>query len=276
MHWVSYAQAADDMAEWAMREPVLREAAAFIGVPRSGLLLANMLALHLNKHLLPLPWLWRGDSVEPLRRGSRGMGPGHVVVIEDSVLTGATLRQLMRRVKDSGPHRPVRFAAAYVRADTPGLFPGLLYARVIPRYAAFAWNWAHQRRLEQAVLDMDGVLFPMGAAIDELDAVPLVVPTYAPLAIATGRREKYRAATLAWLRRWGIPTRTLHMMPTDKDAHATVGGVVGHKSSVAKALGALWFVESEADQSADISTAAGIPVLCTADWRLYAGGRPRG
>jgi hypothetical protein len=66
------------------------------------------------------------------------------------------------------------------------------------------------------------------------------------------------------------------MMPTDKDAHATVGGVVGHKSSVAKALGALWFVESEADQSADISTAAGIPVLCTADWRLYAGGRPRG
>lgn len=280
MYWISYADLHRDLAEWASTSALLQDAAAFVGIPRSGLLVANILALHLNKHLLPLRFPVGTAAAAPLRRGDKPLPAGPIVVLDDSCLSGRTIQEHVRLLGSSGPGgRQVHYAVPYVRQDPAGLRRlGITEAlRVIPRQAVFAWNWAHQRRLERAVVDLDGVIHPDVADgfTSAPEAVrPLRVPTYAPLAIATGRREKYRRHTEDWLRHWGVPPCELRMMPTDKDAHADVGGVIGHKQSTARAMGAAWFVESSAVQAEAISTV--VPTLCTENWRMYANGRPRG
>jgi orotate phosphoribosyltransferase len=281
VHWISYSDMHADMRDWAASSALLQDAAAFIGIPRSGLLIANVLALHLNKHLLPMTWLrdvrrGGGGHARPLRRGGKALPPGPIVVLDDSCLTGKTLKEVVGMFGQRQHGRPIHYAVPYTREDAPACITETY--RSIPRQAVFAWNWAHQARFRTAVTDLDGVIHPEiqdGLRSPPSAVRPLLIPSYPPLAIATGRRERYRPHTQAWLDHWRVDSGMgVHMMPTDKEEHADVGGVIGHKCAVARTTRAQWFVESSAVQAEGISYV--VPTLCTETWRMYANGRPRG
>ncbi len=82
------------------------------------------------------------------------------------------------------------------------------------------------------------------------------------MAIVTGRLERFRPQTEAWLRRHGVEYGSLVMNPGDRkhaefkaDAYRSLGGALG-------------FVESSRQQAAEIHERTGRPVLSVETWQM--------
>jgi len=148
----------------------------------------------------------------------------------------------------------------------------------------FEWNIMHHPRLDEACVDIDGVLC-LDPSEDENDdgvnyiafitnARPLIIPSSKIKHIVTSRLEKYRPQTEEWLRRNGVQYQHLHMLdlPTAEERRRLK---MHHKFKADVYSGdreARLFIESEAEQAREIMLATNKPVYCTADNVLYAPG----
>jgi orotate phosphoribosyltransferase len=148
----------------------------------------------------------------------------------------------------------------------------------------FAWNlWKHIR-LPRWGFDFDGVFCrdPEKAENDDGEvyarflsrAEPLFIPQRKIGHIITGRLDRYRGETVAWLRRHGIEFESLTMAPFNTKAKRmagmkAMGGRGVWKAQQAKRIGVEMFVESCPKQSAIIAREAAIPVFCTLTQSAY-------
>jgi len=254
-----------------------------VGVPRSGLLAANLLALYLN---LPLADVDGYLAQRVLSGGSRTAGAVavdwdaglKVLVLDDSVDTGTALDTVRRRLAAAPSSHDVQYGAVYV-SNRPR--PGQLrwWAEVVAQPRVFEWNVLHHPRLAEACMDLDGVLCrdPSPAENDDgpayrqfLDCVPATyVPPYPVAHLVTARLEAYRAETEKWLARNQISYGTLHMLEgytAQRRAHQ--GPHAAFKASVYRRTKAWLFIESSAAQAADIAAHSGRPVFCTDTYQM--------
>lgn len=240
-----------------------------VGIPRSGMIPATMIATHLQLPLADCTGYARG--IIHGRSGIPAPGGSRVLLVDDSCNKGRAMARAERllgsaakvtRLAVFGPYQVEASSVVDISfADCHG-----------PR--AFSWNMQKHIRLPRWGFDFDGVLC-RDPTKDENDDGPrymkfieqaeaLFVPQRPIGHIVTGRLEKYRSHTEEWLRRRGIQWSSLTMMPyATKAERMRVGGRGQWKATEVKKLGVEFFLESSPSQADIITREVGIPVWCT-------------
>jgi len=265
-----------DVVAWSAELPA--DIDVVVGIPRSGLLAASVLALHRQVPVLDLDGLVAGRHLGGGRRlGPRGDVPTiesarRILVVDDSVYSGAAMRAARAAVAAADLSAPVDFAAVYAtRGATHHV--DHFYA-VVPQPRVFAWNVLHHECLVDSCMDIDGVLCrdPSDAENDDgpryrefLETVPVrYVPSVEVGCLVTSRLERYRPETEAWLARAGVRYRRLVMHPATSGAERRSAGDHGERKAQAYLdTSAPLFVESDLSQAIIIAGISGRPVYCT-------------
>lgn len=274
MNYRSIATLNEQILQWTRRLP--RDLELIVGIPRSGLLAANLLALHLN---LPLSDLEGFAAGRVMMVGARCHTVEEnfldrrrkVLVVDDSVLRGTQMAQAREIIRHQMACHDVRFAAIYVQPGKEALLD--YFCEALSRPRVFEWHLMHHPNLRLWCVDIDGVLCddPTVAENDDgenyrqfLDnAEPLIVPSKEIGWLVTCRLEKYRQNTEDWLRRHGIRYRHLIMMDHPDAASRRAAGNYAHfKAAAYRKTGAHLFIESSPAQAVEIARRSGRSVFC--------------
>jgi uncharacterized HAD superfamily protein len=243
-----------------------------VGIPRSGMIPASILATYLQ---LPLstPEAYVAGIVHG-RSGKVEKGRERVLLVDDTSNKGGAMA---RAIKILNQRRPAAITRCAVYGPYQVPIPELIidvWFEDCKGPRGFAWNlWKHAR-LRRWGFDFDGVLCrdPTRQENDDgtqyqrflKQADPLFIPTRPLGHIITGRLEKYRGECTDWLRRHGIEYEQLHMMPfADKAERMAHGGRGKWKAGIARTVGVEMFIESCPKQAGIIAREAQIPVWCT-------------
>jgi hypothetical protein len=125
-----------------------------VGIPRSGLLVANLLALHMHVPMATLGGFARGEVLDVGSRFARRPAAlRKVLVVDDSVSSGAQLRAARDRL--AGKDVPLLFAAAYCTPEALSLVDFAF--EVLPQPRAFEWNILNGELLRSACVALDAI-----------------------------------------------------------------------------------------------------------------------
>lgn len=261
------------------RRKLPRDIDLVVGIPRSGMFPATMLATQLN---LPMTDLDGLVANRILGHGSTKSAPDveraraadrTVLVIDDTVGSGGAFRQA--RVALEGVPGKIVFCAVYAAvARHPDVD---IVLKKVDHAPLCQWNLMHHAVLSNACVDMDGVLCrnPELHEDDDGKAYRTFLETAEKLHatsgeigwLVTSRRARYRAETEAWLAKHDVRYRSLIMAETEDD-HAQSPD---YKARVYIQTGAELFIESEAEDAARIFELSQRPVLCIATQSMVAG-----
>lgn len=255
-----------------------------VGIPRSGLLAANMLSLISNIPLTDLDSFLEGriyssgttKRTEHLQKNLENTR--RILILDDSISSGKAMREARDKIANSGLQAEVIFAAVYgIESSHPDA--DLVFEKVkLPRL--FQWNFMHHVMLEQACVDIDGVLCidPTKQENDDGKAYRLFLNEAVPLHttsrkigwLVTSRLEKYRDLTEAWLKKQGIEYGELIMLNLPSADERRRQGVHGSfKAEFYRKAKSTLFIESEERQAEAIARLSGKPVLCVETHQIY-------
>ncbi len=249
-----------------------------VGIPRSGLLVGNLLALHLN---LPLADLEGFVNGRVLSWGRRGRSEDHgkflqnsrrVLVVDDSLYEGRQIFLAKQQIREASLSHDIKYAVAYLSTHKRRDLVDYFY-EVVPDPRIFEWNIMHHSILATSCVDIDGVLCrdPTEEENDDgpkyidflRNAEPLCLPTSKIGWLVTSRLEKYRGLTIEWLSRHEIQYDNLLMMDLpDKLSRVQGGNHASFKASIYESTQAQLFIESSFYQSVEINRLTGKPVFC--------------
>ncbi|MCR5836757.1 MAG: phosphoribosyltransferase [Lachnospiraceae bacterium] len=252
-----------------------------VGIPRSGTMVANMLALYLNLPFTDVASLLRGGE---LRAGYTKRAAGWikkiedaktVLVVDDSVSSGKAIKEAKEQLKDC-PYQLI-WMAVYVLPFNKNMVD--IWFEVCNQPRMFEWNFMHHWALENCCMDIDGVLCEDPKWFENDDGEkykaflkntrPKLVPTKKVGVLVSCRLEKYREDTERWLKEYNILYDKLVLMNgiTAKE-RALIGGHANFKAEVYKKSGAILFIESDNNQAIEICQITGKPVLCIENMQL--------
>ena len=275
MNYRSIASFNQRIIQWMGDLP--RDITVVVGIPRSGLLAANLLALHRN---LPLTDVDRFIEGKLIQTGERYGGSSidsllstrqTALVLDDSIASGTQMNLIKAKINAAWLPHTVYYGAVYALSGSKQFVD--FFAEIIPIPRVFEWNVMHHDALQNFCLDIDGVLCvdPTKEENDDgknyenflRNAAPLIIPTKPINALVTCRLEKYRALTEAWLAKHGVQYDELHMLnlPT-KAARVAANAHAKYKAGIYKDLRAPLFIESSLTQAVDIARFSGKAVLC--------------
>lgn len=250
-----------------------RQFDVIVGIPRSGMIPAALIATHLQ---LPLADV-RGYAAGIIsgRSGSSESRGARVLLVDDSCNKGrAMARAVSLLPKGTQVTRLAIFGPYQVEPSSVCD----MWFEIVHGPRVFAWNMQKHIRLPRWGFDFDGVLCRDNTKAENDDGPryaeflrevePLFIPQRPIGHIVTGRLEKYRGQTEAWLKRHGIEFEALHMTQFHSKAermHAMkfAGGRGGWKARIVRELGVEMFVESCPKQASIIAREAQVPVWCT-------------
>jgi uncharacterized HAD superfamily protein/hypoxanthine phosphoribosyltransferase len=248
-----------------------------IGIPRSGLVPAAMIALLHNKPLADLDGFIQGQMIG--RGHTRSLAnwsedPGtyrRALVVDDSVNKGTTFDRARGRLEELDFELSTTFLAAYAHERSSQLVDICL--EICPKPRIFEWNMLHAWLVERACFDLDGVLCrdPSSAENDDgagyrefvQNVPPLAIPTRKIRRIVTSRLERYRPETERWLAKNDVAFDHLHMLdlPSAAERRAQGAHATFKAETYAAASDTVLFIESDPRQAVRIAELSGKPVL---------------
>ncbi|CAN5663688.1 phosphoribosyltransferase family protein [soil metagenome] len=288
MNYRNMAQLSDAIWSWSASLPA--DIDLIVGIPRSGLLAANLVALYRNLPLTDLEGFIEGRSITTGRRFARdrladSAKPWKVLVVDDSVQTGGAMAEAKSRIAAANLPHDILYGAVYVGPGSDRHVD--LFAETVPLPRMFEWNFLHLKRNARVCMSIDGILCydpPVGAHKNAAHykellvcAKPLHIPTKKVGWLVTCRAEKYRQLTEEWLARQGVEYGELIMVDLpEKNAHRAPGSSSAFKAQVYRRTGASLFYESSLFQAVQIANIALKPVFCV-DTRqmIYPGSVPQ-
>jgi uncharacterized HAD superfamily protein len=250
-----------------------------IGIPRSGMLPANLLALYLNKPFTDLHSFLNGHIYSSGERSKffDNKENKKVLVVDDSVSSGAALIKCRELLKDFESKYDISYCAIYVVPSKEKMVD--YYFELVPTPRYFQWNILNHIILEKSCFDIDGVLCP--DPTDEqnddgpkyidfiLNAPPLYVPGSKIGTVVTSRLEKFRPQTEEWLAKNNIRYKKLVMMNLpNKEARVRAGNHGSFKAEEYKSSEYDLFFESNLGQALEINRITKKPVLCTENFEM--------
>uniref|UniRef100_UPI00140B45FB phosphoribosyltransferase family protein n=1 Tax=Enterocloster aldenensis TaxID=358742 RepID=UPI00140B45FB len=257
-----------------------------IGVPRSGMLVASMISVYINKPLLDISSFCEGKV------GFGGNMKKHdnwkenyedismVLIVEDSVNSGKSLLEIKQRLSEIPYNKKIIYLAAYVTEESYPLVD--MYFEVCNHPRVFEWNYMHNYLLSEACVDIDGVLCidPSNEQNDDgneyreflLNAPSKLLPSQKIGYLVTSRLEKYRSETEIWLRNHNIQYNHLIMMNLNSaEERRKLNNHGEYKAAIfKKAKRAKWFIESNSFQARTISELSGKLVFCVDNQIVYS------
>lgn len=245
-----------------------------VGIPRSGLMVANMIALYLNKRLADIDSFVKGNVFECGERGRFvGKGTVHkVLVVDDSVWSGGSMARAKAKLVPLSNQYGFVFASPIV--STQGKDFVDVFFEIIDDERVFEWNLFHHSLLQYACLDIDGVLnvdptFEMDddgpTYIDFLkNAVPLYIPTVPINTLISCRLEKYRSYTEQWLKKYNVQYNHLVMLDLPSKAERLKWNKHGEYKAryYMDHNELLLFIESSKEQAQVVADYTKKPVIC--------------
>jgi len=257
--------------EWIKMLP--RHYDVIIGIPRSGLIVASIIACKLGKPLTTpdkflnvefwLPTKSRTINVENIK---------NVLLVDDATGRGETMQTFYKQLKAKfGEKLVITRASLLVEKRAKDKVD--LYYKMLNKGTFFEWDLVHALHGLSLGVDMDGVLCdepPPEVDRDEeryvawiKNARPNIIPTYTIEAIVTNRLEKYRQTTEEWLRRNKVKYKHLEMLDLPDKSLRTPENMLKQKIDAIKKFQLSWFWESSLSQAEAIWKVCKIPVLCT-------------
>ena len=250
-----------------------------VGIPRSGMLPANLLALYLNKPYTDLNSFINGHIY---KAGARGQffdikAFKKILVVDDSIASGSALQKCKDSLKEVSTDFDISFCAIYVIPGKEKMADYYFEVVPLPRY--FQWNILNHTTLEKACFDIDGVLCvdPTEDLNDDgpkytdfvLNAPPLFIPGSKIGTIVTSRLEKYRKETEQWLEKNNVKYNDLVMLDLpNKEARQRANNHAEHKAKTYGAGNYVLFIESSLSQAIEINRITKKPVLCTENFEM--------
>jgi uncharacterized HAD superfamily protein/orotate phosphoribosyltransferase len=283
MEFRSYSDLANTMTNNLWRIPA--DVDLVVSIPRSGIIPATMIALARNLPVTDVDGLVSGRIIQSGQTRRFREIPvdltdcRHALVVDDSVLSGDSLRRVQQRITAAQLPFRISYAAVYVTEHVTNLVD--VHFEVCPLPRLFEWNYLHHGSLRQACVDLDGVLCA-SAAPEQLDdealylafikeAPPHIIPTARIRHLVTRRPEHYRQETEAWLERHHVHYDRLSMI----GGHQPLAVGDSRDLAVLKAEifradeGAAVFVEGNPDQAMAIARLSGKPAISVLEHRLY-------
>lgn len=245
-----------------------------VGIPRSGLLVSNLLCLYLDVPMTDVDGLCEGRVFDTGRRFEDGLSfdeLDRVLVVDDSVLTGNQMTETREHLDERDFPFDLSYAALYISSWGHKYVDH--WQDLVPVPRVFEWNVLHHPKLENFCVDIDGVLCrdPTPEENDDGEnyrefvsgVEPNIVPSQRIGWLVTCRLEKYREETEAWLDAHGVEYDNLVMMDyPDKQTRQERGNHGQYKAEVYQSSGADLFIESNPDQAAEICQRTNKPVFC--------------
>lgn len=279
MEFISVSELNSDIINNMYKIP--RDIDIVVGVPRSGMLPASLIALYLNKALCDLDSFVGGGvyshgTTKAISALVENMSDvKKALIVEDSSASGTSMKRTKEKLCDIEKNIQCIYMAVYVTKKVEKLVD--ISCRIVEIPRIFEWNFMHHHILKEACVDIDGVLCidPSQEENDDGDkyihfirnAKPKYIPTARIGWIVTSRLEKYRNDTEKWLRKWGIEYDHLCMLNLKTaDERRRLGNHAAFKAEIfGKAKEATWFIESEEEQAKEIARLTGKQVLCTSN-----------
>ena len=250
-----------------------------VGIPRSGMLPANLLALYLNKPYTDINSFLNGHIY---KAGARGQffdlkDFKRILVVDDSVASGDAMDKCKESLKSISDNFSISYCAIYVIPGKEKVVDYYFEIVPLPRY--FQWNIFNHTTLEKTCFDIDGVLCldPTEEQNDDgekyrnfiLNAPPLFIPGSKIGTLVTSRLEKYRKETETWLKNNNIKYNQLVMLNLpDKEARQKANSHAEHKAKTYKGGSYVLFIESSISQAIEINKITKKPVLCTENFEM--------
>lgn len=281
MTYRSFSDLHEDILNWILKLP--SDIELVVGIPRSGLLVANLISLHLNIPMTDLDGFLAGrilSSGERLKIDADTYlkSPRKVLVVDDATGGGTQMDRARQKITERSMQHEVLFGALYV-ATYEQLHKLDYSLQYLPHPGFFEWNIFHHVLLQKACIDIDGVLCRDPENYEDDDGKiyeqflrtvkPIQIPTRIIGWLVTCRLEKYRALTEEWLEKNSIRYEHLIMMNyPDKISKQKAGAHSSFKTNIYKKTGAELFIESSKLQAEEIARLTGKYVYCTSTHNL--------
>ena len=259
---------------------------AILGIPRSGVVPATMIALHLNANYASIGefkedkvfshGVTRSTARDNKERPSQCR---NVLLVDDSALSGNSIRQAKDEIRDRYPWMNVTTLSVYVTKKSRSCVDIWFEVVEVPR--TFEWNLFHREYAANWCFDIDGVLCVDPTDVENDDsrlyknflsnASQLARPTVKLGFLVTSRLEKYRKDTEKWLKDRNIEYEELFMIDVDTAKERRKLGLHSKfKSEVYKKVKASnLFIESDKTQAQEIANDSGKAVLCFSNQVVY-------
>lgn len=246
-----------------------------VGIPRSGMLPANLVALYINKPFTDIDSFIDGRIYSSGERGKfiETQSLKKVLLIDDSLNSGDSLnkaKQKLSKIISSNCYTFI-YGAVYTIEENKKMLD--FYCEITTSNRIFQWNFFHHRGyMPFAYFDIDGVLCPNPPQDDDgpiyLEYISNAPVLYKPSCeidtLVSCRLEKYRHATENWLKKNGIKYKRLIMLDMPDKASRQKWGKHGiYKGLVYKDSNAPIFVESSLKEARDILKTSKKTVFCT-------------
>jgi len=287
--YITYDQFLQDILAFDEKIP---EVDAFVGIPRSGLIPATILALQRNVRLTPLQLLYNQPVNCIFKTKLRSNNPavkrrpkhiqGRICIIDDCCSAEmSTMNEVKRKIANLDCPLKIIYASVYRAAKTCNID---YYHRQVPQPRMFQWNFFRHFNMHYTMWDMDGAICEdwTKKEADDVEAYakfvqeakPKVIPEHPILAVVTNRLPRWSTHTKKWLEHHEVLPHRLVMSPykdtTQRDAKDKPRG--SYKARVYKDSCACLFVESDVRQARVIANGSGKVVLTLDENRLVLPG----
>ena len=265
----------------SLESKIPNEFDCIVGVPRAGLMFANILASAYGRPLSTPEGFVRGE-IWFAGECSFSKDFKKVLIVEDSLVTGKQLMAAVEKLKDFKPGMEVKTASLFVKTGYNVPVDYVLIQHDC--WTIGEWNLLTSLGfIGRLGVDLDGVLGEDCPTNVDDDGVlyrkwlnlakPLLIPRFEINAVITSRLEKYRPATEAWLKRHGVRYKELIMLDLPSAKERTFDVVVHHKANAIRQADLEWYWESNWNEAEQIHQKTKLPILCVSNMRLV--GDPR-
>lgn len=252
-----------------------------VGIPRSGTMVANIIALSLN-----LPFMDIEDylnnrviatgTTRKCQNWIRSVEQAkHILIVDDSVSSGKAVRETKERLK--GRNEKYTYLAVYALTVSCKMVD--IFLEICEQPRMFEWNYMHHWALEYCCMDIDGVLCEDPTFFQNDDGkkyekfleevVPKYIPTQKVGYLVSCRLEKYREKTEEWLRKYHVEYGKLILVDNvSAKERAIEFDHARYKADFYKETDAIIFFESNYDQALRICQLSGKPVYCVDNRKL--------
>ena len=256
------------------------------GVPRSGLLAANIIACYLNKPLTDIDNILAGKLYEAgftknksdwIRDISEAK---KILIVEYSVASGHSLLTAKDKLKSLNIEQI--YLSIIVAPESQNI-PDIFFA-IVPFPRIFEWNYMHHTFLRLSCVDLDGVLCedPTAEQNDDgdnyrnfcLNAIPKLIPSQPIGCIVTARLQKYSFETQQWLNKYKIRYDNLIMLNLNSaEERRRLNIHSDYKAQVYQHFNnAILFIESSFEQAKNIAKLSNKDVFCVENSAFIPGG----
>ena len=250
-----------------------------VGIPRSGVIPAFLIALFLNKKACTLNEFV--NKLEPLNGYTRPVRENEIkgekqkiLIVDDSIYSGKSLNDAKNLIEThiNLDEYDIEYCAIFALEQSKDKVN--YYFEVVPAPRMFQWNYLNHSNAKVSCFDMDGVLCvdPTDEQNDDgekyidfiLNAKPLYIPSFKINSIVTSRLEKYRPQTEQWLYEHNVQYENLYMLdlPTAEERRK-LNCHADFKAKIYSEKGDCnYFIESNRSQAEKIAQITGKQVIC--------------